>query len=126
MLKFLFLLYVFLISSLAWSGDLQTETGRHVITQIRNVYSSTNVTTSAWVQLSAVFPGNASYIEIFDSSGQTLTLGFGASGSEVSTLTIFPGGNGVIPAKIPINTRLSIKALSATASTGELDINFYE
>lgn len=97
------------------------------IARIRLSYSGTNVTTSAWVQLIASFSGNATKMEIFDSSGQTMELGIGASGSEASIpFYILPGGNAqLITCPISSGLRLSIKAVSGTANTGEIDINFY-
>lgn len=92
---------------------------------IRNDYSTTNVTTSAYVQLVASTTLQANEIEIFDSSGQTLVLAVGSAGSEVNQVHVFPGGNGRIPLLIPSGSRLAIKAVSATASVGELNINFY-
>lgn len=88
-------------------------------------YTVTNVTTSAYVQLVAPLSAAANEIEIFDSSGQTLALAVGAAGSEVVQLYIFPGGNGRVPLAIPINSRVSVKAISANAVSGEIDINFY-
>lgn len=92
---------------------------------VRNVYSSVNVTTAAYVELVASLTSTANYIEIFDSSGQTLVIAFGAAASEVDQFNVFPGGNGPIPINIPAGTRVSIKAVSATANVGEIDINFY-
>lgn len=92
----------------------------------RNDYTSTNVTTSAYVQLIASTANTANSIEIFDSSGQTLFLATGAAASEVNQVYIIPGGNGRIPLKIAAGTRISIKAVSATANTGEIDINLYQ
>ena len=92
---------------------------------IRNDYSTANVTTSAYVQLVASTTLQANEIEIFDSSGQTLVLAVGSAGSEVDQVHVFPGGNGRIPLLIPSGSRLAIKAVSATASVGELNINFY-
>jgi len=94
-------------------------------TPVRNDYSSVNVTTTAYVQLVASTTLATTLIEIFDSSGQTLYLATGGSGSEVNQLIIYPGGNGQIPFAIPAGSRVSIKAISATASVGEIDINFY-
>jgi hypothetical protein len=91
----------------------------------RNDYTVTPVTTGAWVQLVASMSHTAQEIEIFDSSGQTLALGFGASGSEVAQINILPGGNGRVKLVVPSATRVSIKAISANASVGEIDINFY-
>ena len=92
---------------------------------VRNVYSTTNVTTSAYTQLIASTSGITNVMEIFDSSGQTLKIAFGASGSEVDQFIVTPGGNGRITIFIAAGTRISIKALSATASAGEVDINLY-
>lgn len=92
---------------------------------IRTDYSSTNVTTGAWVQLVASLGAATSGVEIFDSSGQTLLLGYGPSGQEVGQFIIFPGGNGIVPFGFPAGVRVVIKALSGTASSGESDINFY-
>lgn len=92
---------------------------------VRNVYSSTNVTTGAYVQLIASTSGVANVAEIFDSSGQTLAIAFGAIGSEVQKFIVYPGGNGRMTLAIPAATRVSIIALSATASAGEIDLNLY-
>ncbi len=91
----------------------------------RNDYTSVNVTTAAYVTLIASTTSAASLIEVFDSSGQTLKIATGAAASEVDQFIVFPGGNGQIPLAIPAGTRISIKALSATASVGEIDINLY-
>lgn len=92
----------------------------------RNVYSSTNVTTTAFVQLVASTASATSLIEVFDSSGQTMALATGAAGSEVIQCYIFPGGQGQIPISIAAGTRVSIEAVSANATTGEIDINFWQ
>lgn len=92
---------------------------------VRNDYTSVNVTTATYVQLVAATTSATSAIEIFDSSGQTLVLGVGAAASEVAQINIFPGGNGLVPLIIPAGSRVAIKAISATASTGEIDVNFY-
>lgn len=91
----------------------------------RNDYTSTSVTTAAFVQLVASTTSATNLIEVFDSSGQTMALATGAAASEVIQFYIFPGGNGQIPLSIPAGTRISIKAISATASVGEIDLNFY-
>lgn len=92
---------------------------------VRNSYSSTSVTTSAYVQLVASVASAVKEIEIFDSSGESLVLALGASGSESDKVYVFPGGNGRIPMQIAVGQRLSIKAVSANATSGELLINFY-
>lgn len=102
-----------------------TSGGVAAVTKSRNDYSSVNVTTSAYVQLVASTGSTINSVEIFDSSGQTLVLATGAAASEVDQIYIFPGGNGRVPLTIASGTRISIKAVSATASVGESTINYY-
>lgn len=99
--------------------------GRTAADKARNDYTSVNVTTSAYVTLDASLAAEAHEVEIFDSSGQTLVLATGAAASEVDQVYILPGGNGRIPLRIAAGTRTSIKAVSGTASAGEIDVNFY-
>lgn len=96
---------------------------RTPVTFVRNDYSSTAVTTGAYVQLIASTPSIATQMEIFDSSGQTLKIAFGAPGSEVDQFLVFPGGNGLKDVKVPASTRVSIRAVSASATSGEIDLN---
>lgn len=90
---------------------------------VRNDYTSTSVTTGAYVQLIASTSADISKMQIFDSSGQTLVIATGAAASEVDKFYVFPGGNGDIDVNIPSGTRISIKAVSATADAGEIAIN---
>ena len=106
----------------AW---LTRQTGKSVVTTIRNDYTSTSVTTGAWVQLVASTSALVTEIDIFDSSGATLELGTGAAASETRLIIITPGGNGKLNVAIPASTRVSVRAISGTASVGELDINFF-
>jgi hypothetical protein len=82
-----------------------------------------NVTTSAYVQLVASTSAATNRLQIFDSSGQTLVLAVGGAGAEVDQLFIFPGGID-IDYYVPAGSRVSIKAVSASATTGECSINF--
>ena len=117
------------------SGALTTETTGSVsvtdfprlnaVTLYRNSYSVTPVTTAAYVQLVASMPAAVKEVEIFDSSGETLVLAIGGAGAEADKAYIFPGGNGRIPLQIASGARLSVKAVSANATSGELTINFY-
>ena len=92
---------------------------------IRHDYAVTSVTTAAYVELDAALNQFSAEIEIFDSSGETLVLALGAASSERDEFYIIPGGNGRIRALLPKDARLSIKAVSGTASTGELVINLW-
>lgn len=117
------------------SGALTTETTGSVsvtdfprlnsVTLHRNDYTTSPVTTGAYVQLIASMPAAVKEVEIFDSSGETLVLAIGGAGSEVNKVYVFPGGNGRIPLQIAAAARLSVKAISNNASSGELTINFY-
>lgn len=110
-------------------GTVQVQNGVTYITRAILDYSSTNVTTGTWTQVLNTFATPIKEIEIFDSSGEVLELGFAVSGSnpgtEVAKAYVIPGGNGRIPLQIPTATRLSIKAVSNTANSGLLVINLY-
>lgn len=99
--------------------------GRAASNRARIDYTSTSVTTAAYTQLLASTSAAINEVEIFDSSGQTLVLATGTAGAEADQVYIFPGGNGRIPLAIATSTRVAIKAVSATANTGEISVNFY-
>jgi len=99
--------------------------GRTPVEFERHDYSSTTVTTAAYTELIASTSGAANIMEIFDSSGQTLVIAFGAAASESDQFLVFPGGNGKVEVAIPAATRISIKAISANADAGEISINLY-
>lgn len=90
-------------------------------------YSSSNLPASpTWTQIVASTAAKATKIEIFDSSGEFLELAVGGAGSEVVQLVVFPGGNGSVEIMIPINSRVSLRPLVASAITvGDLAVNFY-
>lgn len=92
---------------------------------IRNDYSSTNVTTGAYVELDASIDGDILEVEIFDSSGQTMVLALGAASAEDDMIYIMPGGNGRISLIINKLQRLSVKAVSGNATSGELTMNLW-
>lgn len=121
-------LWLLFSSSLGLGQDTEpsqsiTQRGRTYVTSVRNDYSSTNVTTGAWVQLVASTPGNIKQLHVFDSCGKTLELGAGGSGSEARIALIPPGGfETTLDLFIASGTRLAIRAVSSTCSAGELDI----
>lgn len=88
---------------------------------VRNDYSSTNVTTAAYVQLTASTATDINRLMIFDSSGQDFVLATGAAASEVDQIEIPPGGwDAPVDLFIAAGTRISIKSKSATANSGIL------
>lgn len=93
---------------------------------VRLNYADQNVDTSAWVELVAALPKTCQLLEIFDSSGQSLSLGLGESGQENQLFIITPGGNNQLPIFLPTLSRISLKAISGNATEGEIIINFYQ
>lgn len=115
------------IATVTGDGEFKTRinsfTGRSASNApVRHDYTS-NVTTLAYTQLVASTTASTNKLQIFDSSGQTLVLAVGAAGAEVDKFFIFPGGV-EIEFAIPIASRISIKAVSANATSGECSINF--
>ena len=93
------------------------EPGRSYVDSVITDYGTTNVTAAAWVQLIAALPADANVVEIFDSSGEIMELGVGAAAAESRVAVIQPGGNGQIQLAFAAWDRISIRAVSATAST---------
>lgn len=81
-------------------------------------YSSTNVSTSAYVELIASLPSSFSKLQILDTSTKILKIATGAAGSEVDICTVAVSGCVVLPYYLTAGTRLSIKAIDANATTG--------
>lgn len=99
--------------------------------RLRHDYSSTNVTTSAWIEVAGAgtLNGRSHGIEIFDSSGEELIFGIGLTTADVQEMgTVYPGGtDGVHRTELPNGTALLLflKAVSGTASTGVCHISLY-
>lgn len=97
--------------------------------KVRVVYSpSAPVTTSAYTELFASTAQPVNRISVFDSSGQTLVLAVGlASGASTAIIDqiLIPPGGGDFPLNISQASQVWIKAVSANATTGELDLNLF-
>jgi hypothetical protein len=108
------------------SGSASVNTGgKAVIASVYNAYASTNVTTSTWTQLVASTSGVINSFDVSDTSGQVMELGIGASPTHL--IYIPQGGNvSIIPALIATGTKISIRAVTANATSGFLTINFYQ
>lgn len=87
-------------------------------------YSSTPVTTGAWTTVIPAVSYATTRLEIFDSSGETLELGVGTAGSESRIMIIPPGGQG-IDVVVAQGDRLAVRAITATAAVGEIDITAF-
>ncbi len=92
---------------------------------VYNIYSSSNIDTTAYVQLIASTANPTTLVDIFDSSGQAMILATGAMGSEVIQAYVQPGGD-TIPLAIPAGTRVAYKALTANATAGYLLMNLLD
>jgi hypothetical protein len=91
----------------------------------RHNYTLVNVTDAAWVQIVVSLAADIVAMNVFDSSGQDMILGYGPAGSEVTKLQIPPGGfDSPQDCVLPAGMRLAIKAVSGTASVGINLINF--
>lgn len=107
-------------------GTIPSGKGRSVANApVRNDYTITPVVIGTYTQLVAATTLATNMVEIFDSSGQALYFAVGAAGSEVNQFIINPGGNGQVPLAIPAGSRVSIQAITATANSGFIDVNFY-
>lgn len=82
------------------------------------------ILTSSYTQLIASSSLQINEQSIFNSTGETLVLAIGAAASEIDQYYIPPGGNGLMDLKIPSGSRVSVKAVSANTSAGELNISW--
>ncbi len=109
------------------STDSPAPAGRAYADSARNAYSSTNVTTGAWVQIDASTAAAINALTVFDSCGQTLELGTGAAAAETRVLIVTPGGfDGILPLAIAAGTRLSLRAISGNCTTGEFNYTGFQ
>lgn len=105
----------FLLSVSAFAGNVNSFS-----------YSATNVTTSAYVTLVSSTPIPSTQLVVCDNSGHILKIASGASGSEVDVFAA-PLNACIdiqLGAAIPAGTRLSIRAIDATASSGYNTVSF--
>lgn len=88
-------------------------------------YAATNVTTSAWVLVSTTIPAAASAVEIFDSSGRIMKMSIDNGVTELK-FYITPGGpDTLLPVEWKKGSSLYLKAQDASATVGNLIMNFY-
>lgn len=91
---------------------------------VRNDYSSTNVTTAAYVAISTNVGSIFHKLHIFDSSGSTLSLSFDGT-NEV--MKIPPGGTDLIDLKCASSTDgIYLKALDVNATSGQCVITGFK
>lgn len=89
-------------------------------------YSGTNVTTGAYVTLVASTPIPVSHLIVCDNSGHILKIASGAAASEIDLFTVSINACLLVPIAptLPAGTRLSIRAIDATANSGYNTVSF--
>jgi hypothetical protein len=100
-----------------------TEGSRTYADSFNKDYTSGNVTTGAWVELIASTAAAINLLCITDTSGQVMELGTGAAASETRVFLIAQGSSACIPLRIASGTRLSVRAVTASATSGYLTIS---
>lgn len=91
--------------------------------------SSTNVTSSAYVTLltKANSSNPCSAIQFHNSGAQPLKVATGDAGSEVDTGVVIPLGVSIlIPIEVKKSTRLSLKSMGGTQSSGIVTASFFQ
>ncbi len=81
-------------------------------------YAGGNVTTSAYTTIIASTAISTKALQICDTSTKVVKLATGAASSEIDICTVMVSGCVVVPYFVRPGTRLSIKAVDATATTG--------
>lgn len=111
---------------------------------VRNVFSLTNVSVSAYTELVHSISKAVKGISVFSTSENPITLAIGSSGSEQDQMVLAPGtlpgndyagspvgsynvgGQGsYLPIQLSQGSRISVKCLRSTCTKGELELNFY-
>lgn len=88
--------------------------------------SSTNITTGAYVELIADIGAiSGKKVQIFNGQGTPFYLAVGAAASEADKLIVCPGGfpDGGIEVNLPVNARISAKAIGSDITSGTIIIN---
>lgn len=90
--------------------------------------ASTNVTTSAFVQLSASTPITTSTLIVANGTSSIIKVAVGASGSEVAYFAV--GGSSTLQVKLGTillsSARISLEAVDATASSGYITVSLLQ
>ncbi len=106
------------------ASTLRVVNGSRVYADSANYsYAGGNVTTGTWTQVIATTAAAINLLCITDTSGQAMELGTGANPSETRVFLIAQGWSGCIPQRIASGTRISVRAVTATASTGYLTLS---
>lgn len=112
--------------SVTMASDSKTEIDSdNVLAFARVDYSSSNVTTAAYTEIIGDIGATAGKkVIIFHASGTPLLLATGAAAAEADRMMVIPGGfNHPVEIEIAANARISVKAIGANVTSGQIIIN---
>lgn len=90
-------------------------------------YGTTNVTSSAYVELVLATPITVSKLQISDSSSYIVKFAIGASGSQIDICTNAISATTIVPIYIPAGNTLWVKSVNeSTISSGYLTVSFVQ
>lgn len=89
--------------------------------------AATTITTSSFVQLSASTPVATQKVLVANETTSNIYVATGASGSEVGIFAIGPNATEMIPLSyvIPEASRVSLKAVDASATSGYITMSLF-
>lgn len=96
-------------------------------TKYKNLCASVNITTGAYVEISNVTNSlgqESGFLRAYNGSDKVIILAFGAAGKEQDSYLLFPGIN-PIEGVFSKQTRISLKALDAAATSGTIALDFF-
>lgn len=118
---------LYVLEANATTGRLPVEAIQAVLSMVGfdryNIADESDITDSAYTEITASVAANVQEIQIFNSAG-TLYLALGADGSETDLLIIPPGGGTFRIDDIDSGDRVTVKSLSGTLTSGEIIINY--
>jgi hypothetical protein len=95
----------------------ETSTSSDVISSYEIDYSSINGSAGAHYEVVASTASAVSQVLIYDTTGISMTLYTGGSGSETAKVIVGPGNDGILPCQIAASTRVTVKATGSSAPT---------
>lgn len=95
----------------------------------RLLYSGTNLTTSAYVQMFGSLLRSIKAVSVYNSGANPIIIAVGGSGVELNQIMVPPLTAGasvpVFPLVVSQGQRISVIASTGTISSGELEINVF-
>lgn len=123
MLAFLFTMFF----ALHVIAQVPPKLSQSVGTPIALNTGSTNVTSSAWVELDSALDNACSGILVHNPGSQPLKLGVGAAAAEVDLGLVLPIGVSIlVPTRLSKNQRLAIRSMGSTQSSGVVTISCFQ